>query len=486
MNDGVIDSSQCLRSKAKVKDTSRNGFLNVSPANLNFTFNFRNLKVQEKTLKITNYFSKSCPIQPLPIITPYFRFGSAPQTRWLTPGSVHKINIQFIPDEPRNYNDVLKIRYFDDRILIVQITGNVRTGFCFPANINFGYVPLGKAACYEIPICSQSKEQFSFTVLPSKEDPCIDIYPRWGRVRANQKPVIIMVIYRPLRYISMNFQIRIFITDLCKTPYIINFSAYTRPGLLREVLENVKPESKNRKQVSKVGAKTRKKAKATSQEIITSKSCAEQPIMEYKGVEERLLKECGYFPLHALHTVNCVLISKPRTLSNEHELKGPMNIYLSEVVQQKAQKLKEFLTKANNYRRKNVRLRIGCKPKVNNGTRELNEKVIVEIKSAREKVWNDYTRTLENYVSVEDVSERQKSQKMRQRILRIAQKYPKIVTPVSKVEQSFLHYYNIMPFVQAARIIILNNRLLKVLEKLKNLTPELITTFEILPDVNQL
>nr|XP_033336530.1 uncharacterized protein LOC117226378 isoform X2 [Megalopta genalis] len=469
MKGDVIDSSQCLRPKAKVKDTSKSGFLIASPSNLNFTFSSRNLKVREKTLKITNYFSKSCPIQPLPIKTPYFRFGSAPQTRWLTPGSVHEINIQFIPDEPRNYNDVLKIRYFDNRILIVQITGNVRTGFCFPANINFGNVPLGKAACYEIPICSQSKEQFSFTILPSKEDPCVDIYPRWGRVRPDQKPLIVMVIYRPLRYISMDFQIRIFITDLCKTPYIINFSAYTRPGLLREVLENIEPESKNRKQPLKIGAITRKKAKATSKEIIISKPCTEQPIIEYKSVEETLLKECGYFPLYALHTVNCMLISKSRAPCNEYELK--------EVVRQKAQKLKEFWTRANNYRRENEKVRIGCKSKVNNGARELNEQEIAEIKTARKKGWNDYKCTLENYAPVEDVFERQKSRKMRQRILRIAQKYPKIITAAPKVEQSFLHRYNIMPFVQAARKIILNNRLLKVLEKLKNLTPELINDF---------
>nr|XP_033336531.1 uncharacterized protein LOC117226378 isoform X3 [Megalopta genalis] len=426
MKGDVIDSSQCLRPKAKVKDTSKSGFLIASPSNLNFTFSSRNLKVREKTLKITNYFSKSCPIQPLPIKTPYFRFGSAPQTRWLTPGSVHEINIQFIPDEPRNYNDVLKIRYFDNRILIVQITGNVRTGFCFPANINFGNVPLGKA---------------------------------------------------PLRYISMDFQIRIFITDLCKTPYIINFSAYTRPGLLREVLENIEPESKNRKQPLKIGAITRKKAKATSKEIIISKPCTEQPIIEYKSVEETLLKECGYFPLYALHTVNCMLISKSRAPCNEYELKGPMNICMSEVVRQKAQKLKEFWTRANNYRRENEKVRIGCKSKVNNGARELNEQEIAEIKTARKKGWNDYKCTLENYAPVEDVFERQKSRKMRQRILRIAQKYPKIITAAPKVEQSFLHRYNIMPFVQAARKIILNNRLLKVLEKLKNLTPELINDF---------
>lgn len=54
-----------------------------------------------------------------------------------------------------------------------------------------------------------------------------------GHVKPNQEPLIIMVIYRPLQYISLNFQIQIFITNLCKTPYIINFYAYTRPGILR-------------------------------------------------------------------------------------------------------------------------------------------------------------------------------------------------------------------------------------------------------------
>ncbi|XP_076654585.1 uncharacterized protein LOC143359990 [Halictus rubicundus] len=168
-----------------------------------------------------------------------------------------------------------------------------------------------------------------------------------------------------------------------------------------------------------------------------------------------------------------MLISKSRSLCTEHELKGPFNRCLLDVLEQKARNLREFLAKANNYRQENDRAKIGYKPKVNNETRELNEERIMEIKIQREKEWSDYKNLLENHIPEEDIFERQKSRKIKQRILRLAHKLPKIVSTAPKVEQSFLHYYIITPFVQAARKIILRNRLLRVLERLKNLTPEL-------------
>lgn len=168
MDDRVIEWSQCARTKTTVKNDSKNVILNVSPPNLSFNFSFDNLKPQEKIIKVTNYSSKPCPVQPLPMETRYFWFGittqvkkqipllklllykilmyaSLLQTRWLTPGSVYNINIRFIPDESRNYNDVLKIRYFDNQTLQIKVTGNVTTHFPFPRKVNFGSVPLGRA-----------------------------------------------------------------------------------------------------------------------------------------------------------------------------------------------------------------------------------------------------------------------------------------------------------------------------------------------------
>lgn len=50
-------------------------------------------------------------------------------------------------------------------------------------------------------------------------------------------------------------------------------------------------------------------------------------------------------------------------------------------------------------------------------------------------------------------------------------------TPSEK-GQSFLYYYNNVLFLQAARKIVLKNRLLKVLKKLNQLTPKLVVELE--------
>ncbi|XP_043264918.1 cilia- and flagella-associated protein 221-like [Colletes gigas] len=482
MDVDVIDRSQCLINKkalGNIEEDARIHFLSVTPPNLTFTFNCGNLKVQKKTIEITNYFPKSCPIQPLPLETHYFRMQTITQGRWLTPGSIFKLNILFIPDEARDYNDVLNIRYFNNRLLEIKITAKATTDFSFPTNVNFGVVPLGRPVCYKMPIYSHSKKQFSFAILPCKEDPCVDIYPRWGHVKPGQEPLIIMVIYRPLRYISLNFQIRIFITDLCKIPYVINFYAYTRPGVLRETLENVEPEmkSKARPIQRKVSAIARKKMKPISLDQPTLKSCAIKPDMELSSFDESLLKECGYLPLYTQHAVNCIMNSKSRKPFGEHDLRGPSSLHMFQILEEKVRKLKEFLTKVENYRQENELAKIHHKSKVNYGTRDISENQIIEIKIQREQEWNDYEDSMKTSLD-EDLFGRQKAKKIRQRILRSFQKSPNEISMSSKDGQSFLRYCNNMLFLQAARKIVIKNRLLKVLAKLKQLTFESVVKLE--------
>ncbi|XP_033301994.1 cilia- and flagella-associated protein 221-like [Bombus bifarius] len=241
MDMDIFDQTQYCIDKTKKKnihkfeEESNNGILSVVPSKLKFNFDFGNFKVQEKTVEITNFFVKPCPIRFLPLETHYFRFKDIYQRTWLNPGSVFKMNILFIPDENRDYNDTLKILYYNDQTTQIKIYAEMTTKFSFPAIVNFGHVPLGRTVCYKIPIHSHAEKDFSFTIIPFNGGSCVDVYPRWGHIKSKQNPAIIAIIYRPLRYISMNFEIRIFISDLCKSPHIINFYAYTRPGLLRTV-----------------------------------------------------------------------------------------------------------------------------------------------------------------------------------------------------------------------------------------------------------
>ncbi|CAK9798924.1 Cilia- and flagella-associated protein 221 [Anthophora plagiata] len=215
------------------EEKPKHGILSVIPPKLEFIFVCGNFAVQKKIVEITNYFPKSCFIQCLPPETRYFRLKNIVQRTLLIPGSVLKINISFTPDENRDYNDVLRIRYLKDQEMQIKIFAKVTTKFSLPSEVNFGNVPLGRTAYYKMPIYPHEKTEFSFAILPSNENPCVDIYPRWGYMKPGQSPVIVMIIYRPLKYISLNFQIRIIMSDLCKTPHVINFRAYTRPGFLR-------------------------------------------------------------------------------------------------------------------------------------------------------------------------------------------------------------------------------------------------------------
>ncbi|XP_050593105.1 cilia- and flagella-associated protein 221-like isoform X1 [Bombus affinis] len=326
MDMDIFDQTQYCIDKTKKKnihkfgEESNNGILSVVPSKLKFNFDFGNFKVQEKTVEITNFFVKPCPIRFLPMETHYFRFKDIYQRTWLNPGSVFKMNILFIPDENRDYNDTLKILYYNDQTTQIKIYAEMATKFSFPTIVNFGHVPLGRTVCYNIPIHSHAEKDFSFTIIPFNGGSCVDVYPRWGHIKSKQNPTIIAIIYRPLRYISMNFEIRIFISDLCKSPHIINFYAYTRPGLLREKLGTIEAKIKSKIQQKNISTTFCKGAKPISVKKNKPKYLKEST-MKFTSSEKLLLKQC-YFPLYTLHAVNCILNLKIRKLFNEYELKG--------------------------------------------------------------------------------------------------------------------------------------------------------------------
>lgn len=49
-----------------------------------------------------------------------------------------------MPDENKNYDDVLKIQYLSDQIMQIKISAKMKPKFSFPTTINFGNVPLGR------------------------------------------------------------------------------------------------------------------------------------------------------------------------------------------------------------------------------------------------------------------------------------------------------------------------------------------------------
>lgn len=85
---------------------------------------------------------------------------------------------------------------------------------------------------------------------------------------------------------------------------------------------------------------------------------------------------------------------------------------------QKMKKLKKFLIKVEDYYQKNEQTKFHHKPKVNYGKFDPNQ--ITEIKTQREQIWNKYKNLIMN--SEKCLFEKQKVEKLRQRILRASQK----------------------------------------------------------------
>ncbi|XP_076757278.1 uncharacterized protein LOC143427232 [Xylocopa sonorina] len=226
-----------------------------------------------------------------------------------------------------------------------------------------------------------------------------------------------------------------------------------------------------------IGGTSCRKLKPISVEKNKSKLYSDKSTSKYPHSEiSSSLKRCSRFPLYALHTVNCILNSKCQRSHNEYELKGPLGMYLFETMEQRALKLMDFFTQVEERYRENEQAKLHHRPKVNNGTLDVNENGIIEIKAQREQAWNDYKNLITH--SEEEIFERVKCKKIRQRILRASQENSATFSTPSRNAESIIHYRKIQPFVQAARKIILRNRLVKVLEKLRKLTPELVIQFE--------
>ncbi|CAD1475815.1 unnamed protein product [Heterotrigona itama] len=246
--------------------------------------------------------------------------------------------------------------------------------------------------------------------------------------------------------------------------------------MIREILENVEIKVKSKMQRRKIGTSFSKEVKPISVKEDKSKYCLRESTAKRTSFEKLLLKRCSHFTLYTPHAVNCILNLKIRKSISEHELKGPLGTFLLQIMKQKTEKLKEFLAKVEAHYRKNEQMKFHHKPKVNDGTFDASTNQMIEIKTQREQAWNNYkdlTTTSGKYIF-----EQEKPKKIRQRILRVSQKYPNTTSTSFRKEESFFHYCKILPFLQTARKIVLRNRLLNVLLKLQGLTPESISQFE--------
>ena len=99
---------------------------------------------------------------------------------------------------------------------------------------------------------------------------------------------------------------------------------------------------------------------------------------------------------------------------------GPLGVFLFQTMEQKTEKLKEFLAKVEVHYRRNEQAKFHHKPKVNYGTFDASENQRIEIKTQREQAWDNYKDL--TTISEKYILEQEKLKKIRQRILRASKK----------------------------------------------------------------
>ncbi|XP_033225708.1 cilia- and flagella-associated protein 221-like isoform X2 [Belonocnema kinseyi] len=442
------------------------------------------MKTQQKIVQITNYSSKPCPLLISPPGTCYFKITSKTLKEWLNPGYSFELKIRFIPDEIRHYHDSIKIQEFEKRYSILKLSAAPSCEINYPKTVDFGKVPLAATVSYKIPIHSDPMKKISFAVFPLSEiQCCLHIYPLYGSLKPGQNPIFLNVEYQALRYITATFQIQLFIPEICKSPFLINFIAYTYPGLQREKLEEVievpLENQKEPKKTNSVSEPIKLENKITSTSLHFSQQKKEKK--KIQNYEYKLFKKLGKIPAFSLHGVNLIMNARLKKVHDEFELRGPLSMYKCDTMKEKMNHQNEFLHKSEQLLKLNENARNNHKPKLGESLSDSYNEKFDSILAKRKQHSFEYKNKLIT-TTKEELLQRPKVIKIRQRTLRsCTENFEKITTHQLSCDW-FLRYTIIAHFIQAARIIILKNRLKKVLSLLRKLTPEIVERIEKLID----
>ncbi|XP_015602810.1 cilia- and flagella-associated protein 221 [Cephus cinctus] len=460
------------------KDSSKNDFIKVIPDELIFTFDTLYPQKQQKYLKILNIGLKPYPVQVLPPDTSYFKVSNS-STVWISPGLSLNLRVIFYPKDVREYNDVLRLRCLYNQNLFIKILAKPETLLNFPTRVNFGKVLLGTVVSYKLPIHSFPSKKFSFAILILSDEPSVTVNPLQGHLCPGQDPVIVQINYKALRYVTITFDLQIYIPEICKSPFVINFIAYTWPEL--QVKDTHKPVEEFTKievvKESDYTEKTIRKAKILSPKV-------EFSMKKELSYEDLLLKQLGQIPLYSLHGVNCILNYNLIQTHTVDELRGPLNDYFYNDARERDKRIEEFFNRVKSCNHENDSAKFYHRPKLGFQLDQLQKEEIDRIMIERQEHWSRY-RDATITTADEELLTRQEAMKIKQRTLRSSLDNPNFIAPYKITDDWFLRYHIISQFIEAARTIVLKNRLEKVLCKLKKLNPKVISEIEIFVDNKQ-
>ncbi|BFZ01996.1 hypothetical protein BsWGS_05035 [Bradybaena similaris] len=322
-----------------------NVFLHSKPS----VIYFEGFQVGEKQIKKLSLQNASFEVLRIHIIPPQTRHFGMKYTKpaRLIPGMSIECQVEFTPDEWRYYYDCIRVHCPGEDNLIIPIHGYpVMSTADFPRNYIFKPVAVGHRKSKTFPLKSMSPVDFEFSFEIIKPHPAFSLEPLSGIVPANSLAEV-TVTFAPSEFQTASMTVQLSISQFNSDGIICTFTGSSQPGLLKEsVLTATEVEVLDPKCVSPLDRarrnKLQTKAVRRGQKKKTESSSGRRITLEKDGI---------HFPtqLDNPHAVGKVLTQEPGKLKAS-EMKESMlsgDLMSNETTQQVKEAIFEHAVREN-------------------------------------------------------------------------------------------------------------------------------------------